>query len=671
VAMLWGLNCTVDTARFGYFKPLSDYDYGGDIVWLESLPASTGPGSSMLELAVSRKSISDAADKYANEARYLNILSDRDYELFLSVVSGLKKMRITAVVQDEMGNYDMLDCPITLGSSTVLVNFMPADTFNNITGLTEQRFLSLQVALYSNYGGVSELSLDKISFFSSQLKMIESLTLVERTDKVNTSIIGVFRNDFSTPTGIIEIRLNPSLKLKAGMPLDFDIALNFSYYSIGKVPDITILNLSLSDGSDGDVPDGDVPIEKTISQFISGIYPAVYVLSAPSGIVVDGAIGEWAGQDSFYSDAYNDLFRIRYNTTAGRNEREYVSLAGGRNGIDALQFGTKVMDNTFFAFVSYSSSPFLGQPIERMPFVKTEKPQGIEEISGSGGLIEGKNHTILSSKIYRADRNHTWQYAGDIRAALGHIGIEFSSDFAKLLTGNYTIRYISSDWTGLCDASQGIWYNVSSCSSGIIEDEEYGNGSGQHGSGSRNPQGTDLVINEISTRNPPPANDWIEIANPTDNPIDLTGWSIRYYDQNGILRTVYLSGTIPAWSPPPSTAPYIVIYIDNIRDSNSQIFLVNPAGEIVDSVSYTYLDNKGSLERYRDSITGKPVDTDSPSDWVTQKRPTPGRPNTSVIPEFAMLFFAIILPIALVLLVRNLRHFMKSYYQKRKYLLPA
>jgi hypothetical protein len=172
----------------------------------------------------------------------------------------------------------------------------------------------------------------------------------------------------------------------------------------------------------------------------------------------------------------------------------------------------------------------------------------------------------------------------------------------------------------------------------------------------RNPQGTDLIINEIGPKN----NDFIELYNPTGSAISLVGWSVTV----GAATYSILTGSVPAggyfvldWNAFSPTTPR-----DWLPNGGTTVALLNPSNTVVDQTTYpSGLSPQQSWSRYVDQ-SGNPVDTDSDSfDFYVGQR-TKGRPNTQgknvgVVPEFdsAMVLAVPIAFLGLVFLTRRKR----------------
>jgi len=110
-----------------------------------------------------------------------------------------------------------------------------------------------------------------------------------------------------------------------------------------------------------------------------------------------------------------------------------------------------------------------------------------------------------------------------------------------------------------------------------------------------------LLINEIEI-NPPGLdtdNEWVELLNPTDEPIDLAGWQISYsYRETGYLLLTETSQII---------APggrFVFVYPGlRLRNGEPHIFrLLNPDGEVVEETApfKDESDNERTWQRFPD-----------------------------------------------------------------------
>ena len=163
-----------------------------------------------------------------------------------------------------------------------------------------------------------------------------------------------------------------------------------------------------------------------------------------------------------------------------------------------------------------------------------------------------------------------------------------------------------------------------------------------------NPTLGHIAISEVyyavdSSHGTDPTNEWVEIYNGTTASVNVSGWTIA---DSATTRTIPSGFSIPAnsfaiiaasastknfWSIP-STVPFIDLgnLIGNgLAASGDEIFLRDPNGNIVDSVSWgsdTRVYNP-AIPTYADghSLARKQLNTDnhSASDWFDLSTPTP------------------------------------------------
>ncbi|MCF7846126.1 MAG: lamin tail domain-containing protein [Candidatus Peribacteraceae bacterium] len=119
-----------------------------------------------------------------------------------------------------------------------------------------------------------------------------------------------------------------------------------------------------------------------------------------------------------------------------------------------------------------------------------------------------------------------------------------------------------------------------------------------------------LVINEFV---PAPAgsdseNEWIELFNPSENPIDLTGYNLNGVQISGEIAAtgflVFTAVDFPDWSALVSTS--------------GEVVLNNPEGGVVDSKAYANATEGKSFGRLAENL----------SEWMEFWHPTPGTENT-------------------------------------------
>lgn len=112
-----------------------------------------------------------------------------------------------------------------------------------------------------------------------------------------------------------------------------------------------------------------------------------------------------------------------------------------------------------------------------------------------------------------------------------------------------------------------------------------------------------VVINEVYSRGTPEAPDWVEIYNHSDVQVDISGYKI--YDSGGE------SGAKPKKEFPAGSViqpqGFLVIVADDgtesgfgISSTGEQLWLANAAGEVVDQLTVTAMEETQSYGRYPD-----------------------------------------------------------------------
>lgn len=162
-----------------------------------------------------------------------------------------------------------------------------------------------------------------------------------------------------------------------------------------------------------------------------------------------------------------------------------------------------------------------------------------------------------------------------------------------------------------------------------------------------------LLINEVYNGTP----DWIELYNPTNSSVNLSQWSLRWADGNGLKAYLPLTGlalgshsyTVLADGPlSPSVGEYLLSSnLPYYPARPASAALIDPYGIAVDYVRWysldysTFSDSAPAGTAFTDWAIGfdssvanrslsrnqNSTDTDQASDW-TLNAPTPGAPNT-------------------------------------------
>jgi hypothetical protein len=171
-----------------------------------------------------------------------------------------------------------------------------------------------------------------------------------------------------------------------------------------------------------------------------------------------------------------------------------------------------------------------------------------------------------------------------------------------------------------------------------------------------------MVINEVyydpdskhcSQQSKEWQNEWIELYNPTENPVSLTNWQIG--DNSNNWETILTFPPIPAygfavitpkastkdiyWSVP--TEKTVIIETGNkigngLDNDGDRVILKDASGNVVDSVSWgtdtSAFNPSVPVVAEGHSISRCPLgfDTDQASDWIDLENPTPGWDSTEL-----------------------------------------
>ncbi|MFQ5909468.1 MAG: tetratricopeptide repeat protein [Thermoplasmata archaeon] len=229
-------------------------------------------------------------------------------------------------------------------------------------------------------------------------------------------------------------------------------------------------------------------------------------------------------------------------------------------------------------------------------------------VTGKGGRI---NSTGLY--VYNASSAVPWELNSSLDAAIDSFRMELGAPAQILnLTDDFVAHVYMIDWSRSYDRSDIALTNLTSRSR------------------TRSPDGDNIVLNEI--RADKKNSEWIELVNPTDNEIDISGWELIV---DGATIYTFPTGTkIGAFG---SGNEYFVLDFsgDKIPDGGANVKLVNGT-TTVDETDYPSLKVPESWARYRESETGRPIDTDSPDDWYVSTSPTKGGPNDRTKPAMVV-----------------------------------
>jgi hypothetical protein len=164
-------------------------------------------------------------------------------------------------------------------------------------------------------------------------------------------------------------------------------------------------------------------------------------------------------------------------------------------------------------------------------------------------------------------------------------------------------------------------------------------------SNTRNPAGTNVVINEIFPDKK--SGEWIELYNPTGGTIDLSGWTITTSAGSYTFPGTPGSATV-------TIGPGQFLIIDNtdfgdsfLKNKEDDITLSDYNSNPVDFTNYKGVPDGQSWARYRAPDGSDGWDTDQPGNWYKEPNPTKGSSNNVMIPEYELL----LLPLGIVLLL--------------------
>jgi predicted ribosomally synthesized peptide with SipW-like signal peptide len=147
------------------------------------------------------------------------------------------------------------------------------------------------------------------------------------------------------------------------------------------------------------------------------------------------------------------------------------------------------------------------------------------------------------------------------------------------------------------------------------------------------------------------SDEWVELYNPTSNPVDLKDWTLTDNDSattiNSNSRVIpalgfaLISKDAKTWTPavgcwsPPANAEIVVTgaQIGNgLENAGDRLILKDTIGNVIDAVSWgsdkTIFDPSAPVSGNGKSIQRNPVgtDTDTAVDWVVNTTPSPGAP---------------------------------------------
>jgi hypothetical protein len=162
------------------------------------------------------------------------------------------------------------------------------------------------------------------------------------------------------------------------------------------------------------------------------------------------------------------------------------------------------------------------------------------------------------------------------------------------------------------------------------------------------PQLNHLIISEVYydpdvAHGADPANEWVEIYNPTNATVGLAGWSIKDGSSTDFLPSINInahgfiivtasSTTSGLWSFPAGVSIINLggLIGNGLANNGDALFLINAASTTVDAMSYgtvvTGFDPAAPdvADGHSLSRTSLTADTDTAGDWQDTEVPTPG-----------------------------------------------
>lgn len=230
-------------------------------------------------------------------------------------------------------------------------------------------------------------------------------------------------------------------------------------------------------------------------------------------------------------------------------------------------------------------------------------------------LVTGKGGRINSTGLFAYNQSSLipWEFFATLDAATDSFRMEFGVPAEILnLTEDFVAYAYMIDWSRSYDRSDSALTNATTKSR------------------TRSPQGDNVVINEI--RPDKKNNEWIELVNPTDEEIDISGWELVV--DGTTIYTFPAGTTIGAFG---SGNEYLVVDFtgDKLPNGGANLKLVDES-TTVDETDYPSLKVSESWSRFREAESGKPIDTDSPDDWYVSTSPTKGGPNDQTIPPMVV-----------------------------------
>ena len=103
-----------------------------------------------------------------------------------------------------------------------------------------------------------------------------------------------------------------------------------------------------------------------------------------------------------------------------------------------------------------------------------------------------------------------------------------------------------------------------------------------------------ILINEVMPA-PSSGPEWVELYNPSDTAIDVSGWRIDDDTPGGTQTTIAAGSVVPARG-------YLVVTLSSaiLNNTGDSVTLIDPAGMIIDAVAFGALKGTESYGRRSD-----------------------------------------------------------------------
>ena len=396
-------------------------------------------------------------------------------------------------------------------------------------------------------------------------------------------------------------------------------------------------SFGLSLNSSGAHVSGDVT--KTVDAVQSGAKVA-YIETAPGGVVIDGAFGDWV-HGYIVPDMAGDVALQNGSLLADGSIdiQEYGMYVDDRDAAMYASVEDNILNGTILpkglqlpvpsaGLQNLTTPEMLGADVAGAVIDSDWNMSTGADMNGIVGadylvLITGKKGRIVSSELYAWNPagNGTWEFKDGVRAAVDRRHMEFAFNFSHLQLGDYDIAavgFFMTDWKGGTDYSDGLlplgrWQigTFMKAFGGILINE---------------------VLNDKTS-----GIDFVELYNTGSQPITITGW--RLYDGATLIRTI---GTFTV-----NPGQFYVISGLSISKAGS-VRLTDQNGVTIDAV--TAKENANGLTYAR---TGAPPY----NTWKQNTPQTPGalNPKQIAIPEFSDVLLPMILICAIFFLMKRRR----------------